>query len=563
MQTMLNDLRYGVRMLFKSPGFTLVAVITLALGIGANTSMFSVINGVLLNPLSYPKPDRLIAISQSAPSSGFQKYGVSEGLYEEYRNHNKTFQDVAAYHFFQASLLHGAEAQRIGVAHTSINTLATLGLQPSLGRDFLPEEAQRGRNNVALLSYGFWQRRFGSDPQIVGRVLSLDGTNVTVVGVLPAGLQLPEDSTRAEKTQMWMPEVFSPENRNRWGSNYLTCIGRLKKGQTREAAQVDIRSITQRVRQEHKEAAIEDPGYAIRVVQLQEDLVGDMSRALWILAGAVGLVLLIACANVANLLMGRAMAREREIAIRSALGAGRWRLVRQLLTESILLALMGGGLGIILAGWSLDLISAMRFENLPRLQEININYKVLFFSFAVSMFTSILSGLAPALQLTYMSLSRSLHEEGRGISGGRVRRRMQRLLVIGELALAVVLVVGAGLLAQTLHRLMSIDTGFKPGNLLTLQMAPSATKYRDNQSIVAFYTQLLEKLRAVPGLDSAATVNVVPLAGFGGDTVFDVEGRPPAREQMKGPGGFTQHLAFRVVSPGYFETLGVQLIRGR
>jgi putative ABC transport system permease protein len=563
MRTLLQDLRYGARMLLKNPGFTLVAVITLALGIGATTMMFSVINGVLLRPLSYPDPHQLATIWQSAPTTGYPKFGVSEGLYEELRDHNQAFREVAAYHNLQVTLSGTDEPERIRIAHTSVNTLASLGLQPALGREFLPEEGKQGRNNVALLGYGLWKRRFGSEPNVIGRVIRLDGANVTIVGVLPAGLQLPGDLTSIEKTQLWIPEIFPLDNRNRWGSNYLTCIARMKPGVTMEKAQADIWGITRRVRQEHKEAAIEDPAYTIRVAQLQKDLVGDMSRALWVLGGAVGLVLLIACANIANLLMARAMTREREIAIRTALGAGRSRLVRQLLTESMLLALLGGMLGILLAGWGMELLSSLRFENLPRLEEIHINRDVLLFSFAVSLVTSILFGLAPALHISYLNLNHSLHEEGRGLSGGRARRRMQRLLVVVEVALAVVLVVGAGLLAQSLYRLMRIDTGFKPGNLLTLQLAPSSTKYSDNQSIVTFYSQLLENVRALPGVLSAASVNVIPLAGFGGDTVFDIEGRPPAREQMKGPGGFAQHLGFRIVSPGYFETLGIQLIRGR
>jgi putative ABC transport system permease protein len=563
MDTFWQDLRYGLRMLAKNPGFTAVAVITLALGIGVNTTIFSVVNGVLLRPLDYPQPERVVAVFQIAPSSGFPRFGISEGQYETFRDQATTFEQVSAFHTLQVVLTGVDEPERITIAHASVSTLATLGFRPALGRDFLSEEGQTGRNQVVLLSHGFWQRRFGGDTNVLGRVIKLNGNNFTVIGVLPAVANLPTDLLDIEKAQLWMPEIFDPQNPNRWGSNYLNSIGRLKDGTRVEQAQAEIATIARQIQQARPEADIKDPNYAIRVVPLQEDLVGNVKRALLVLAGAVGFVLLIACANVANLLLARGASRQKEVAVRAALGASRKRLIAQLLTESGLLAVFGGALGCLLAWWGLDVLASTLPGQVPRFEGIALDTSALLFTAGISMLASMIFGLVPALQVSRLDLSRSLHEEGRSATPGRARSRVQRALVAAEVGLAVVLVFGAGLLAQSLYNLLSVDPGFRPGNLLTVQMALPGTKYAENQQTLNFYNELLTRTRALPGVESAALVNVPPLAGFGGDTVFDVEGRPLAQEQMKSGTGFAQHLGFRMVSPGYFETLGVRLIRGR
>ncbi len=563
MTALLQDLRYAARVLAKNPGFMTVAVLTLALGIGANTALFSVIRGVLLKPLNLSEAEEIVAVWQKAPASGFPRFGVSEGQFFAMKAEAQSFREVAAYHTLPTILTGVEEPDRIFIAHVSAGMLGVLGLKPALGRDFLPEENLPQRNTVVLLSDGAWKRRFGGDPRVVGQTIRLDEQPLTIIGVLPPEATLPEDLASAEKVELWQAEVFDPANPSRWGSHYLNCLARLKGVIPVEHAHAEVDMLLRRLRGEHPESDIRDPSHALMMRPLQQDLTADSRTPLLVLMGAVAFVLLIACANMANLLLARGAARQRELAIRAAIGAGRWRLVRQLLSETLLLALASGALGCLLAWWGLDLLAALRPGNLPRLDEVKLDGGVLLFAFLLSGLTSALFGIAPAWQLSRVDLNRTLRQEGAGASVGRQRHRLQRVLVAGEVALAVVLALGATLLGRTLYSLLQIHPGFRVENLLTLRLALPATKYADSKQSAAYFAELSGRLRGLPGVTAVANVNAIPLTGFGGDTIFDIEGRPAQRELTGTTGVMAQHLGFRVASPSYFETLGIPVLRGR
>ncbi len=561
MKNLALDMRYAVRMLLKNPGFTAVAVLTLGLGIGANTALFSVIDGVLLKPLALSDAEEIVSIWQTAPASGFPRYGVSEGQFFALQAEAQSLREVATYHTLPTMLTGVEDPDRIFIAHVSAGMLAVLGLQPALGRDFLPEENLPQRNTVVLLSDGAWKRRFGADPNIVGQTIRLDDQPLTIIGVLPPQAQLPEDMSSADKVELWQAEVFDPANPSRWGSHYLNCLARLQRGVSPEQARVEVDTLLRRLRQEHVESDIRDPSHALMVRALKKDLTANSRTALLVLLAAVAFVLLIACANVANLLLARGAARGKELAIRAAIGAGRRRLAAQLLSETLLLALVSGVLGCLLAWWGLDLLAAVRPGNLPRLDEVKLDGRVLLFAFALSTAACALFGLAPALQLSRVDLNRALRQEGTGASG-RQRHFVQRVLVAGEVALAVVLALGAALLARSLYSLLQIHPGFRTENLLTLRIGLPATKYAEGTQSAAYFAELSSRLRELPGVTAVAHVNAMPLAGFGGDTVFDIEGRPAQRETA-GTGGMAQHLGFRIAGTSYFATLGIPLLRGR
>jgi len=563
MKHLVNDLRYAVRMILKNPAFTTVAVLTLALGIGANTAMFSLIDGVLLKPLSMPKAEEIVAVSQTAPASGFPSYGISEGQFDALKSEVRTLGEVAAYHTLPTLLTGVEDPTRIRIAHVSAGTLQVLGFQPALGRDLLPEENLPQRNNVVLLSDGTWKRRFGADPAILGQTIRLDERPSTIIGVLPPEAQLPEDLASSDKIELWQAEAIDPANPARWGSHFLGCLARLKPGATVEQARAEVDILFRRLRQEHPESDNRDPSHAILVRALQHDLTANSRTALLVLLAAVGFVLLIACANVANLLLARGSGRERELAIRAAIGAGRGRLIAQLLSETLLLALLGGTLGCLLAWWGLDLLALLRPGNLPRLDEVALDARVLLFAVVLSTLTTVLFGLAPALQLSRVDLNRALRLEGAGTSAGLRRQSLQRALVAAEVALAVVLLLGAGLLGRSLYSLLQINPGFRTENLLTLRIALPASKYSDGKQSAAYFSELSGRLRGMPGVAAVANVNAIPLTGFGGDTVFDVEGRNPLRDTLGTTGIMAQHLGFRFASATYFETLGIPRLGGR
>jgi putative ABC transport system permease protein len=561
-----QDLRYGARMLIKNPGFTLIAVATLSLGIGANTAIFSVLYGVLLKPLPYSDPAPLVRVWQAIPTVGNYQVGFSEAQLARLRAGNQSFQRLGGYVFRSGNLTEQNETQRVAVTYVTEGVFELLGYQPLLGRAFRREDEAPGSQRVAVLGYDMWQQRYGGDANILGRAIRVDDNPVTVVGVMPPDFRLPEDFSVRQFGQLWLPARIDPANPN-FGSHYLRPIARLKLGVRTEQAFAEVSSVFAQLRQDHQQGDITDPGYKISVLPLQDDLVGAAKKALWILAGAVGVVLLIACANVSSLLLARAAGRHKEIAVRTALGAGRGRLIRQLLTESALIALLGGTAGVALAAWGVELITKTNLISVPLFSQISLNVTALLFTLGVSMMAAILFGLAPAAQVSRFDLNRALREEGRGLAGSAGGARIQRALVVSEVALAVMLVIAAGLLLRSFDRLLRIDPGFNAKNLLTLNIALPTARYQDNPRATAFYDRLLERVRALPGVVSAATTSGLPLTGWYSDTGFQIEGRPnnngvvdrsiPPDRNAYG------HVYFWTVTPDYFKTMGIALRQGR
>ncbi|MGH9777233.1 MAG: ABC transporter permease [Candidatus Acidiferrales bacterium] len=561
METLWQDLRYGARQLARSPGFTAVAVLTLALGIGANTAIFSVVHAVLLQSLPYPNPDRLVALVGESPIPS-PRLGLTEVEYLRFGSDSATLESIGGYFAFQMTLSGVGEPRRVRIGLVTPELFDVLGVPPALGRTFRREEEDTQNIQVAILSHGLWQAEFGGVPDILGRSVQLNSRPVTVVGVMPPGFRLPSELGAADPSQLWVPLPFNRESPN-WGSHYLNGVGRLRPGVEAAQADVEVKAIVGRLAQERPEAFNE--GLTVNLRPLQSDLTADSRQGLLVLMGAVGLVLLIACANVANLLLARATAREKEFAVRAALGGGRMRLVRQLLTESLLLAVLGGGAGLLLASWGFGSVLGLAPASLPRELDAGVNASLLRFAAGVSLLTVLLFGLAPALRTATRDIHESLKEEGRGSSLGSSRQRLLRGFVVAQVALAVVLTVGAGLLLESFWRLVHVDTGFNRSNLLTAQVTLPVAVYRERQQVNEFYGRLLEGARRLPGVTAAAAVNRAPLRGWGGDTFFDVEGRPTAQEDAPryASYGGPPHMAYRAVTPGYFPTLGIRLLKGR
>jgi putative ABC transport system permease protein len=550
MGTLAQDLRYALRMLAKRPGYTAVAALTLALGIGANTAIFSVVNAVLLRPLPFAAPERLVYAEGADLRDGSKGGSISAPDFLDYREQNHVFERLAA--FMPQSFTvtgDGSASERIESARVSHGFFETLGVAPlGGGRAFLAEEEQGGRNAVAVLSHGLWQRRYGSDPKIVGKSISLDGEAVTIVGVMPAGFDYPRGA------QLWSPIAFKSQHTSQRRAHFLRAVGRLKPGVTLSQAQEEINAVGRRLEQQYPDS---NTNYGMGLTPLTEWMVGEMRSTLLILLVAVGFVLLIACANVANLSLARGASRSREVAIRSALGASRGRVVRQLLTESVVMALAGGAAGLLLAMWGVDLLVSLSPENLPRVKEVTTDWRVLGFTLLVSVVTGILFGLFPALATSKTNLAETLKEGGRtGASPGR--QRLRGLLVVAEVALSLVLLVGAGLLVKSFLRLSSVDLGFKPTNVLSMQLSLPRAAYPNHRQRAAFYDQLVTRVESLPGVQAAGTVSELPLSGQESDTFFNIEGKPGAAF------GNTENSAdIRGVSPAYFQALGVPLVRGR
>ncbi|HKG21293.1 MAG TPA: ABC transporter permease [Blastocatellia bacterium] len=552
LETLGQDLRYGLRMLRKNPGFTAIAVLTLTLGIGANVAIFSVVYGVLLQPLPYTEADRLVTVIQSYPQKGLDTWGISQANFALYRDQNHVFEKIAAYTSAGFNLTGGVSPERLQASAVTVDFFDVMGVQPGWGRAFLPEEDTPGKNVVCILSYGLWQRRFGGDPQVLGQSLLLNNIPTEVVGIMPPGFAYPN-----RNVELWLPFGLNPQ---RMFPYTLTGIARLKPGVLVSQAELETTDIFWNAAQENPAiagATVAPPeGADMKTIikPLKEVLVGDTRTPLLVLLGAVGLVLLIACANVANLLLARATSRTRELAFRFALGATPGRLIRQLLTESVLLALIGGVMGVALAWLGVRLLRQLpTLQQVPRLGEVSVNATVLAFTAALVVLTGLLFGLAPALRAYQIGLQSGMREGVRGSAS----RRLNGVLVAGQFALCLVLLVGAGLLLKSFQRLLSVDPGFQPKQVLSMRLALPNSKYADGDQSARFYESLLERVRSLPGIRSAAVVSYLPFGGSRESDGFIVEGQEPDS------GGVAPNAQIRIVSPGYFQTLEIPLLRGR
>ena len=548
MGTLWQDIRYGVRVLLRRPGFTVVAVIALALGIGANTAIFSVLNAVLLKPLPFAQPERLVYAEGMSLQSGEKGGSISPPDFRDIRAQNRSFTQFAAMQSASYAITGEGEPERATGVRVTANFFDTLGVAPMLGRAFLPEEEQQGRNSVAVLSYGLWQRRFGGDASVVGKTITLSGQPFTVVGVAPQSFQYPRTA------QLWTALALESKDMSVRRFHFLSGIGRLKDGVTIQQAQDEITNITRQLERQYPDS---NADYGMGLTLLPERTVGEMRSSLLMLSVAVGLVLLVACANVANLSLARGATRAKEIAVRAALGAGRWRIVRQLLTESVLLALVGGALGLLIAVWGVDVLVSLSPDTLPRLKDSAVDLRALGFTLAVSLVTGVLFGLAPALTVSRADLQEALKEGGRGAGEGG-GRRLRGALVVAEVALALVLSVGAGLLVKSFVRLTHVETGFNPTHVLTMQLSLTRAKYPQPEQRAEFFRQLFERIQALPGVESVGTVSELPLSGQENDTNFTVEGKTPAAA-----GSGENNANSRTVSADYFRALGIPLLKGR
>jgi putative ABC transport system permease protein len=546
----MQDLRYAVRMLFKNPGFTLIAVITLALGIGANTAIFSVVSATVLRALPYPNADRLVMVWGTNAKDGNQQQPASFGEFNDAKAQARSFDELAgASPQWNFVLMGGGEPEPVRGMWVSANLFATLGVMPARGRAFSPEEDRVGGAPVVMLSHGLWQRRYGADPDVIGKTLSLGGTACTIVGVMPAGFHF------LDAAELWVPLQQNQLAGSTRNVRLLSIVGRLKAGVSSQQANAELDQLARQWAAQYPDT---NAGLGLRMVSMHRQVAGKVRFGLSLLFGVIGLVLLIACVNVANLMLARSAARRKEMAVRAALGAGRLRLVRQLLIESVALALVGGAAGVLLAVWGMDLLLKLNPVQLPQYHKIEIDLVVLVFSVLASVLTGLLSGLAPALQASKLDLHAALKEGGRGARADGGQRRLSKLLVIAEVAMALVLLVGAGLLARSFARLLEINPGFATENLLTMQLGlPNAT-YAQPERRIAFYQQLEARLSAMPEVASVGLVTRLPLqSALNNVTSFlSIEGRPVPPSQRP-------EIDFRRASTNYFQTMGIPLLTGR
>ncbi len=555
MSTLFQDLRYGLRMLAKNPAFTAIAVVTLALGTGANTAIFSVINAALLRPLPYQSPDRLVHLWETKPTQDFSQYEASYPDYLEWKEGSHSFEGMAGYQGYGQSVTRtgGNQPEQLFGAGVTSNFFSVLGVRPALGRPFVAGEDQPGAAKVVLLSYGFWQRRFGGNPNAIGSTLILNGDVYTVVGVLAPSFQF----APAGEADLWLPLQPTPNQLTKRFFHWLNVIARLRPGVTREQAAAEMQAMARRIAQE-------DPQYhadtGIRVDKLRDKIVGQVRPLLLVLFGAVSFLLLIACANVANLLITRSAVRRKEIAIRVALGAGRGRLVRQILTEGMLLALLGGGLGVVFAVWGIGLLMAAIPDSIinfmPYLHGLGLDGRILAFTVGATLLTGILFSLAPALQAWKSDVHDAIKERG-WASRGVLRQGLRNFLVVSEVALALVLLVGAALMVTSTVRLVNADPGFNRRGLLTMLVSLPGSRYSNDSELTRFHQQLLDRVTTLPGVKGVGTVSVLPLAGGGWTGTVHVEGRGGQG------GGEDPEVNVRSVSDTYFRTMGIPLLQGR
>ena len=546
MDTFRRDLTYALRRLLKSPVFTIVAVLTLALGIGANSAIFSVVYGVLLKPLPFADPGRLVGI-----------YHVSEGHratmsgpnFVDVRNLSKTLVDAAAISRSRVILTGRGEPVRLDGAEVSTSFFDVLGVAPVLGRTFRSDEGQPSHPKVVVLGFGLWQQRFGGSPKVIGQAIMLNGVSTEVIGVMPREFAYPAGRV------LWIPieetEDFTRSQRGAW---YLSVIGRAKPSIPIEQVTAEVQTIGKQLARQYPD---DNAGLDFTAIPLHEAMVGDVRNAVFVLFGAVAFVLLIACTNVANLLLARAATREGEMAVRSALGAGRWRLIRQLLTESVILGVLGGAFGLLFAIWGLDWLVSLKPEGIPRLSDVRLDPMVILFTMSLSILTGLVFGVVPALQATATSLAGTLKEAGRGPLTTRGGARLRGALVVGEMALAVMLLAGAGLFIRSFVKLASVDPGFHAAKALTFELSLPDLRYEKETQQITFFDQLVPRLRAIPGVQKVAAVQSLPLSGSTFVITFEIGGRPPL------PPSQQPAMQIRVATPDYFDTIGIPLKRGR
>jgi putative ABC transport system permease protein len=551
MRTFWQDLRYGARILLKKRGFTIVAVITLGLGIGANTTMFSVINAVLLRPLPFKDPERLVHLDEKAPKAGLETTGFSFPDFSDWRSRSRSFERMALYEQGSYTLASGKtteRAERVEGARVTASLFPLLGVEAANGRHFLEEEDKPGAAPVAIIGYGLWHRRFGGDPGVIGRAVLVDGESVNIVGVMPAGFSFPI------KEEIWRPMAAAFDEKDR-GRHFAYGIGRLKPGVAIETARAEIEMIAAAIEREHPQT---NDGFEGAMKPWREAVLEDAGDLLWLLLGAVGFVLLIACANVANLLLTAGASRAGEMAIRAALGASRASLMRQMLIESLSLASLGGALGLLIALWSVDGMTAIIPEAMPAWMKFSVDWRVLAFTLGATTATAILCGVAPGWQASKTDLMSVMKDGARG-AGSLRKQRLRSLLVIGEVALAMTLLIGAGLMMKSFTRVRQINLGFNAERVMTARVSLPETQYSAPARRNNFHQRLLERLAALPGVESAALTSSLPLSeedisGSG----FYAEGKPKPRNSSEVP------IALKsAVSPGYFRTMGMRLVRGR
>jgi putative ABC transport system permease protein len=555
MSALLSDIRFGLRVLVKSPTVTIVAIVALMLGIGANTAIFSVVNAVLLRSFPYSDPDKLVLVWEKRQGGRTDQNVINLANFTDWKNQNQVFSDMAVFFDRSLNLTSDGEPEEVPAQFATVNLFSVLGTNPLLGRTFVADDTHDNQASVVIISYGLWQRRFGGDSSVVGRQITLNNRQNTVIGIMPAnfGWHIQRGTEASKPADIWIPFQITNELIVRRG-RFASSVARMKPGVTIEQAKSEMTTIAARLEQQYPDF---NKTWSVNVVPLRTQFTGEIRRPLLILLGAVGFVLLIACANVANLLLARASSRRKEIAVRAGLGASRWRIARQLLTESVLLSLVGGTLGVLVAWWGTKALVALSPPALIDLQRVSVNVPVLLFTVGLSLLTGIVFGLAPALEATRFNLQGALKEGGKNVGGAASSHYLRNAFVVTQVALALVLLVGAGLLVRSFNRLQSVDPGFNSQNLLTVRVSVPFAKYNTDQKRVDFYQQALTQMRSIPGVESAGAINTAPFTGLYSGTGVDIVGAPPLPPEQELKTGVC------VTDANYFQTMQIPLLRGR
>ncbi len=548
------ELRQSIRSLLRKPGFTLIAVLTLALGIGANTAIFSVVNAVLLRPLPLKDPDRLMTFWHAAPAKGLAHMDVNDSLFAYYRDRSRTFESLAAFEDGEFSLTGGGEPEVVPGAIVTFNYFNVLGREPLHGRTFTAQEDTPGNNTVAILSYALWQRRFAGNPTVVGQTISIDSNPTTIVGIMPADFSFPDPAERASSSghmQLWVPKGLNPQESNSWN---LTVVGRLQQTASPDDARKEIDALYQSFAAEFDAGrGALDSSVTTVLMPLQRNIVGEVRMPLLVLLGAIALVLLIACANLTNLLLARASARTRELALRQCLGASALRIVRQTLTESLLLSFAGAVVGVLIAIWLVAALKSFAASKIPHVEAAGIDGTVLAFTTGAMLLTGVLCGLAPALRSTQINLQDAIKQGARGSASGS-NRRLNNVFVVSQLALSLVLLIGAALFLQSFRNLLFVNPGFRAENVLMAELALPEQKYKEKAQVRSFFEQLQQSVRSVPGVEAVEMCQVVPFSGDGQGGPFSVEGVQQEQDKV---------AWLRSSTPGYFAAMGMPIVKGR